>query len=589
MGTDWQGYDVLSRLLYGARTSLFIGTMVVLLAGTFGVLVGLYAGYKGGRADRWLMGWVDVQVSFPGLLLAMLLIALVGGSVMSVTVILAINGWMVYARMTRGVVLSAKERPFVEAAELVGCKPKRVVFKHILPNLISPLTTLAVLEFARIILAEAALSYLGLGIQYPGVSWGLDVARAMDHELFGNQWLIIYPGILLSLTVLVGQPVEQLAARRARPPRAREAVRGDGHRLGRQDRRRPVSDTTVAPVDDAPTGLLEVDHLYVKFFTRRGVVHAVRDVSFTVGRGETVGLVGESGSGKSVTAQALMGLIDLPGRITGGDVRWKGESLVQRRRRDPATRPRQGDRDDLPGPDDIARSAVHRRQPDRRGAAPPHGDAQARRARAGHRAPRPGGNRQPAERVDQHPHEMSGGMRQRVLIAMALACEPELLIADEPTTALDVTIQAQILELIGDLQQRLGLSVLLITHDLGVVAGLCDRVAVMYSGKIVELAPAADLYRDPGHPYTAGLLRSTPRLDIVIPRLVSIDGSPPDLVNPPNGCAFAARCALGRRAVPRRHAGAAHPLTVATRRLLATVRGAVREPVGRRRRRRFAV
>jgi len=202
MGTDWQGYDVLSRLLYGARTSLFIGTMVVLLAGTFGVLVGLYAGYKGGRADRWLMGWVDVQVSFPGLLLAMLLIALVGGSVMSVTVILAINGWMVYARMTRGVVLSAKERPFVEAAELVGCKPKRVVFKHILPNLISPLTTLAVLEFARIILAEAALSYLGLGIQYPGVSWGLDVARAMDHELFGNQWLIIYPGILLSLTVL---------------------------------------------------------------------------------------------------------------------------------------------------------------------------------------------------------------------------------------------------------------------------------------------------------------------------------------------------------------------------------------------------
>jgi ABC-type dipeptide/oligopeptide/nickel transport system permease subunit len=202
MGTDWQGYDVLSRLLYGARTSLFIGTMVVLLAGTFGVLYGLYAGYKGGRADRFLMGWVDVQVSFPGLLLAMLLIALVGGSVTSVTIILAINGWMVYARMTRGVVLSTKERPFVEAAEVVGCKPRRVVFTHILPNLISPLSTLAVLEFARIILAEAALSYLGLGIQYPGVSWGLDVARAQDHELFGNQWLIVYPGILLSLTVL---------------------------------------------------------------------------------------------------------------------------------------------------------------------------------------------------------------------------------------------------------------------------------------------------------------------------------------------------------------------------------------------------
>ncbi|MGH9212752.1 MAG: ABC transporter permease [Acidimicrobiales bacterium] len=202
LGTDWQGYDVLSRLLYGARTSLFIGMAVVSLAGTFGILVGLTAGYWGGRTDRWLMGWTDVQVSFPGLLLAILLIALVGGSVLSVTIILAINGWMVYSRMTRGVVLTVKERPFVEAAEIVGCKPRRVVLTHILPNLTSPLATLAVLEFARIILAEAALSFLGLGVQHPTVTWGLDVARAGDHELFGNQWLIIYPGILLSLTVL---------------------------------------------------------------------------------------------------------------------------------------------------------------------------------------------------------------------------------------------------------------------------------------------------------------------------------------------------------------------------------------------------
>lgn len=202
LGTDWQGYDVLSRLLYGARTSLFIGIAVVAVAGTFGVMIGLISGYKGGRVDRWLMGWVDVQVSFPGLLLAMLLIALVGGSVLSVTVILSINGWMVYARMTRGVVLTVKERPFVEAAEMVGSKPRRVVLTHILPNITSPLATLAVLEFARIILAEAALSFLGLGVQHPTVTWGLDIARAGDHELFGNQWLIIYPGILLSLTVL---------------------------------------------------------------------------------------------------------------------------------------------------------------------------------------------------------------------------------------------------------------------------------------------------------------------------------------------------------------------------------------------------
>jgi peptide/nickel transport system permease protein len=202
VGTDWQGYDVFSRLLYGARTSLFIGIFVVVVAGTFGVIIGLISGYKGGRADRWLMGWVDVQVSFPGLLLAMLLIALVGGTVWTVSIILALNGWMVYARMTRGIVLSVRERPFVEAAEIVGAPPRRVIVRHVLPNLFTPLATLAVLEFARIILAEAALSFLGLGIQYPGVTWGLDIARAGDHELFGNQWLIIYPGLLLSLTVL---------------------------------------------------------------------------------------------------------------------------------------------------------------------------------------------------------------------------------------------------------------------------------------------------------------------------------------------------------------------------------------------------
>ncbi len=202
VGTDWQGYDVLSRLLYGARTSLFIGIFVVVVAGTFGIVIGLIAGYKGGRADRWLMGWVDVQVSFPGLLLAMLLIALVGGTVWSVSIILALNGWMVFARMTRGVVLSVRERPFVEAAEIVGAPPHRIIVRHVLPNLFTPLATLAVLEFARVILAEAALSFLGLGIQYPGVTWGLDIARAGDHELFGNQWLIIYPGLLLSLTVL---------------------------------------------------------------------------------------------------------------------------------------------------------------------------------------------------------------------------------------------------------------------------------------------------------------------------------------------------------------------------------------------------
>jgi peptide/nickel transport system ATP-binding protein len=290
--------------------------------------------------------------------------------------------------------------------------------------------------------------------------------------------------------------------------------------------------------------LLEVEGLRVDFFTRRGTVQAVRNVSFSLDRGETLGIVGESGSGKSVMAQTLLGLTELPGKITGGDVRWKGQSLVHDAE---ATLRRVRGReiamvfqDPMTSLNPLFTVGTQISEVCRR-----HMGASKKAARA--RAVELldlVGIANAAQRVKQYPHEMSGGMRQRVLIAMALACEPELLVADEPTTALDVTIQAQILELIADLQQRLGLAVVLITHDLGVVAGLCDRVAVMYSGKLVELADADSLYAKPGHPYTVGLLNSTPRLDITMPRLVSIDGAPPDLVSPPAGCPFAARCAL---------------------------------------------
>jgi peptide/nickel transport system ATP-binding protein len=303
----------------------------------------------------------------------------------------------------------------------------------------------------------------------------------------------------------------------------------------------PVTATALATADDT---ILEVDHLDVQFFTRRGRVRAVRDVSFSIARGETLGLVGESGSGKSVTAHALLGLIELPGRITGGDVRWKGRSLVHDAE-DTLAAVRGHEiamvfQDPMTSLNPLFTMGAQIAEALRRHLGMPRKAAAARAVELLDLV----GIANPARRASQYPHEMSGGMRQRVLIAMALACEPELLIADEPTTALDVTIQAQILELIGDLQQRLGLAVLLITHDLGVVAGLCDRVAVMYAGRLVEVAGADDLFARPGHPYAAGLLSSTPRLDVQTERLLSIEGAPPDLVNPPTGCPFSARCPL---------------------------------------------
>jgi oligopeptide/dipeptide ABC transporter ATP-binding protein len=295
------------------------------------------------------------------------------------------------------------------------------------------------------------------------------------------------------------------------------------------------------PGHDAP--LLEIDRLQVDFVLRNGVVHAVRDMSLTIHPGESVALVGESGSGKSVTALAAMGLLKLPARIRGGDIRWKGTSMLgpaaagQLR----AVRGKQLAivfQDPMTSLNPLFTVGTQLVEVLRRHLGMSRAQANERAAELLDLV----GISSPRERLRQYPHEFSGGMRQRALIAMSLACEPELLIADEPTTALDVTIQAQILELIADIRDRLGLAVLMITHDLGVVAGLCQRVAVMYAGKIVEAGPIDEMFADPRHPYTRGLLASTPRLDSLAHRLTGIPGSPPRMDAPPDGCAFAARC-----------------------------------------------
>ena len=299
----------------------------------------------------------------------------------------------------------------------------------------------------------------------------------------------------------------------------------------------------MSPATDRP--LLEIEGLEVEFDTRRGVVRGLRGVDLVVGRGETLAIVGESGSGKSVTAQAVMGLVDVPGRIVGGDIRWKGHSLLSRSGARQARDIRGKEialvfQDPMTSLNPLIRIGPQISEVLRRHLGMTRADADLRVLELLEAVGIPA----PPRRANQYPHELSGGMRQRVMIAMAIACEPELLIADEPTTALDVTIQAQVLELLSGLQESLGLSVLLITHDLGVVAGLCDRVAVMYAGQIVETGGAEDVFERPAHPYTQGLIRSTPRLDDHMERLVAIDGAPPSLLSPPPGCAFLERCPI---------------------------------------------
>jgi peptide/nickel transport system ATP-binding protein len=290
--------------------------------------------------------------------------------------------------------------------------------------------------------------------------------------------------------------------------------------------------------------VLEVSHLKVDFRTEQGVVHAVNDVSFTLRRGEVLSIVGESGSGKSVSAMTLMGLTRSPNaKISGSAVLTDGTDLITAS--DSQLRRIRGARIAMIFQDPMsALTAVYR-----------VGDQIAEQIRAHEKVSKKAANDRavellrrvgiprPAERARSFPHEFSGGMRQRVMIAMALSCSPEILIADEPTTALDVTIQAQILQEIEDLRRETGVAVLLITHDLGVVAEVANRVVVMYAGEVVEEAELRELFRDPLHPYTWGLLGSVPRVDLERPhRLPTISGSPPSLLRLPEGCNFITRC-----------------------------------------------
>lgn len=289
--------------------------------------------------------------------------------------------------------------------------------------------------------------------------------------------------------------------------------------------------------------LLQVKDLEVSFFTNAGEVKAVRKISYDLKFGEVIGIVGESGSGKSVSSYALMGIIPEPGEVIGGDIVFDGAKILEKT---------EGDLQKIRGKDvgmifqdpmtslnpvftvghQIEESLKRHTELNK-----------IQRTERIIELLKLVGINQPEKRVKQYPHELSGGMRQRIMIAMSLACNPKLLIADEPTTALDVTIQAQIIELLKELKEKINMSIIFITHDLGVVADICDKIAVMYAGTVVERGSVEEIFYKPQHPYTKGLLKSIPRVDSdEHERLIPIEGNPVDLIFPPAGCAFAPRC-----------------------------------------------
>ncbi len=532
LGTDRLGRDVLSRLLYGGRVTLLSVVEAVLVFAVVGLTLGLLAGYAGGWVDR-AVGWVsDLLLALPGIIILLMVLSVFPGNSTATMVVLGLISAPMLLRVTRGLTMAVRQELYVRAARVSGLSGPRIVWRHVLPRLTGPILVQVFLFSATVVLIQGALSFLGLSTpETQGPSWGNMVGEA-SQVIGQDSWLAIPTGGAILLTVLalglLGDAVRDAAADRSRP-----LVMA-----------RPVRRTTAPPVADEPGRgvLLSVRGLTVTFDRNQGPVTAVTDVSFDVAAGECVGIVGESGSGKTVTARSLLGLLPPAGRITAGSARFDGLELTTLTEAGfAAVRGRRiglVSQEPMAGLDPCFRVGAQLVEVIR-------AHQRIGRREAGQRAIellRTVRLPEPELVARRYPHELSGGMAQRVSIALALAVRPELLIADEPTTALDVTVQAEILQLLRDLREQFAMAIILVTHDWGVLADLCDRAVVMYAGEVVEESTVDCLYRTPKHPYTQRLLEANPHLAPVGPALPTIGGSVPAPSAWPSGCRFAPRC-----------------------------------------------
>ncbi len=536
LGTDHLGRDLLSRLIWGARVSIAVGLSATLIAASVGSLIGLVAGYAGGRVDDLLMRAIDLVMAFPYILLALAIVAVLGPGLLNALYAIAIVNIPFFARNIRGVTVGLARREFVDAARLSGASHATILFREVAPNVLPVIVVTMSTTVGWMILETAGLSFLGLGAQPPQADLGSMLGEGR-RLLFNAPHVSIIPGLAIFLLVmsinLVGDGVRDALDPRLRSGALVAPAPATAVDLGG----RPAVETTDAA--------LSIRGLRTQFRTGSRTFEAVGGVDLDIAPGERIGLVGESGSGKSVTALSLLRLVPTPpGVIAGGSVRFQGQDLLGASLDE--LRTLRGGRVAYVFQDPL--TTLHPLFP--------MGQQVAEAVRA-HRAV----SRAEAERralalleqvripnakarFDAFPHELSGGMRQRVCIAMALANDPELIVADEPTTALDVTVQAQVLQLLHDLAEARGAAVLFITHDFGVVSAFCDRVAVMYAGRIVELGPTADVLANPAHPYARKLIDCVPVLGEPERRLDAIEGLPPPVDDLPPGCAFAPRCPI---------------------------------------------
>ena len=539
LGTDELGRDVLSRLLHGGQVTLLGVVECVAVVLLISLPVGLAAGYLGGWVDRGASTVVDLMLSVPTLVVALAVLAVFGSSMTAAMITIGVLGSAGVIRVVRSAVLSVREELYVAAARTSGVTELRIVGRHVLPRIAGPVIVQTSLFAAVALALQTGLAFLGLGIQLPAPSWGGMVGEA-SNLIDQDAWLLVPSGGVIALTILafglLGDAVRDATVEGwsgTAPARAAAATRT-------RTRQAEVSPPAAGVPSEA--GVLAVQGLTVEFDGPGGPVTVVDGVSFTLRRGEVLGIVGESGCGKSVTALSLPGLLPETGRISSGRVMLDGRDLAAMSERELAgirgSQIAMVFQEPMASLDPSFRVGAQVAEAIRAHEKISRRQARERVLKLFDQVRLP----DPAEVFRRYPHELSGGMAQRVCIAQALAASPRVLIADEPTTALDVTVQAEILALLRSLQAETDLSVILVTHDWGVVADICDRAVVMYAGQVVEQSPVGSLFHDPHHPYTLGLQECNPERWADTAELPVIPGTVPPPGRWPRACRFHQRC-----------------------------------------------
>ncbi|MDY2839395.1 MAG: dipeptide/oligopeptide/nickel ABC transporter permease/ATP-binding protein [Treponema sp.] len=558
LGADHLGRDLFSRIIYGSRISLTIGFVATAISILLAVLLGGISGFSGGSTDWTIMRISEFFMLIPSLYFILFLRSLLntkmdtGTSYFIITIILALVGWPGTARTIRGIVHSIKREEFVVDADIEGVPPVIIIAKHIIPQISSLLIVSVTLSVPGFIMSETTLSYLGLGIADPAVSWGSLINRDIStiSNLRNFPWLL-YPVLMLLLVTLAFNFLGD-ALRDYFDPYG--AVFSKKFKFNKQDfntEKKHCENTEENVICDENT-LLAVQNLKVTFQILRGnkmiPIYAARGVSFSLNKGEILGIVGESGSGKSVSTTAIPGLLP-KNAFTEGHIFYKGTDLLTLSQKE--LREYRGKKIALifqePGRSFDPLQSIGKVFWETFRIENPKISKEEAYKKA-EKLLSDVGIPEPSSRLSSYPHQFSGGQLQRIGIALALAQNCELLIADEPTTALDVTIQSQIISLLLKLKDEKGLSIIFISHNINLVAKISNRIAVMYGGKIMETGTPDDIINNPGHPYTQALVSALPEFGThyTQQKMRFIPGRVSDPANPPAGCPFSPRCAFSK-------------------------------------------